>query len=80
MPLAGGCMAPPLIARDAAPLPAHARHTHDWLHLLPAAALRCCRFERLKETAFEYAFLLKTAGMLDSKPLPGSGSTCAAKL
>jgi hypothetical protein len=23
-----------------------------------------CRFARLRETAFEYAFLLKTAGML----------------
>jgi len=33
-----------------------------------------CRFERLKETAFEYAFLLKTAGMLDVKPKPGSAS------
>lgn len=32
------------------------------------------RFERLKETAFEYAFLLKTAGMLDVKPKPGSAS------
>ena len=41
---------------------------------------RCvpCRFERLKETAFEYAFLLKTAGMLDVKPTPGSGSTAPA--
>lgn len=37
-----------------------------------------CRFERLKETAFEYAFLLKTAGMLDVKPTPGSGSTAPA--
>jgi hypothetical protein len=41
----------------------------------PAAV---CRFERLKETAFEYAFLLKTAGMLDVKPRPGSASTAAA--
>lgn len=37
-----------------------------------------CRFERLKETAFEYAFLLKTAGMLDVQPTPGSASTAAA--
>lgn len=36
------------------------------------------RFERLKETAFEYAFLLKTAGMLDSKPLPGSATDATA--
>lgn len=32
----------------------------------------------MKETAFEYAFLLKTAGMLDVKPKPGSASTAAA--
>eukprot|EP00879_Flechtneria_rotunda_P033164 GHRR01036705.1.p1 GENE.GHRR01036705.1~~GHRR01036705.1.p1 ORF type:complete len:506 (+),score=173.15 GHRR01036705.1:386-1903(+) len=35
------------------------------------------RFERLKETAFEYAFLLKTAGMLNTKPKPGSASSAA---
>lgn len=32
------------------------------------------RFERLKETAFEYAFLLKCAGMAGVKPKPGSAS------
>lgn len=37
-----------------------------------------CRFERLKETAFEYAFLLKTAGMLDTKPRPGSASSSSS--
>jgi hypothetical protein len=37
-----------------------------------------CRFERLKETAFEYAFLLKTAGMLAVKPHPGSSKAAAA--
>jgi hypothetical protein len=42
------------------------------------SAVAPCRFERLKETAFEYAFLLKTAGMLDVKPKPGSSSTAAA--
>jgi hypothetical protein len=37
-----------------------------------------CRFELLKETAFEYAFLLKTAGMLAVKPHPGSSKAAAA--
>jgi hypothetical protein len=32
------------------------------------------RFERLKEIALEYAFLLKTQGMLDTKPAPGSNA------
>ncbi|KIY99303.1 oligopeptidase B [Monoraphidium neglectum] len=31
------------------------------------------RFERLKEVALEYAFLLKTAGQLSTQPLKGSG-------
>ncbi|KAI8471644.1 MAG: prolyl oligopeptidase [Monoraphidium minutum] len=31
------------------------------------------RFERLKEVALEYAFLLKTAGQLADAPLPGTG-------
>jgi hypothetical protein len=37
------------------------------LTLLVAASVQLallCRFARLRETAFEYAFLLKTAGML----------------
>lgn len=37
------------------------------------------RFEKLKETAFEYAFLLKCQGMLGVKPLPGSSSTTSSK-
>ncbi|KAF6261715.1 prolyl oligopeptidase [Scenedesmus sp. NREL 46B-D3] len=36
------------------------------------------RFERLKETAFEFAFLLKTAGMLRVKLQPGSSQVVAA--
>ncbi|WIA19863.1 hypothetical protein OEZ85_005766 [Tetradesmus obliquus] len=36
------------------------------------------RFERLKETAFEYAFLLKTAGMLAVQPTAGSTKAAAA--
>ncbi|GBF88888.1 oligopeptidase B [Raphidocelis subcapitata] len=36
------------------------------------------RFERLKEVALEYAFLLKASGQLDAQPAPGSGATAAA--
>ncbi|KAF8063007.1 dapb1 [Scenedesmus sp. PABB004] len=36
------------------------------------------RFERLKETAFEYAFLLKTAGLAAAAPLPGSAAAADA--
>jgi hypothetical protein len=36
------------------------------------------RFERLKETALEYAFLLKAAGQLALEPAPGSGSVDAS--
>ncbi|KAJ9515271.1 hypothetical protein QJQ45_002401 [Haematococcus lacustris] len=32
------------------------------------------RFEKLKEVAFEYAFLLKVQGMLRTQPLPGSAA------
>jgi hypothetical protein len=43
----------------------HALTTHD-------ARMLHHRFERLKETAFEYAFLLKVFGQLDTKAKPGS--------
>eukprot|EP00878_Enallax_costatus_P023740 GHUV01025278.1.p1 GENE.GHUV01025278.1~~GHUV01025278.1.p1 ORF type:complete len:552 (+),score=140.91 GHUV01025278.1:456-2111(+) len=36
------------------------------------------RFERLKEKAFEYGFLLKTAGMLNTKARPGTAAVSKA--
>jgi hypothetical protein len=36
------------------------------------------RFERLKEVAVEYAFLLKVSGQLAAEPKPGSGKAAAA--
>lgn len=48
------------------------------VHNMVCVPVYAYRFERLKQTAFEYAFLLKTAGLQDVKPTPGSGSTAAA--
>lgn len=56
----------------------HSRESSGSVRVLfPRLRLLPCRFERLKETAFEYAFLLKTAGMLDVQPQPGSAATAA---
>lgn len=57
------------------PVPATSIGRRRFAHLLHSHAPS---FERLKEYAIEYAFLLKVSGQLREAPLPGSGPAAPA--